>query len=190
MIDKNKPLVDIIEEGNQNEELHFLETESIKKILNKTRKIYLEEFNFNDNHIKENVVENPGNNELEIIFGFKLPGMKSIIESILEKFKKDIFSKYKLNENSLRSNIDEEDINNKINLYKENLTSFNETIIIELKKNNLLSRIIENENQEDFFGLFLEDYYAIFIEKYLNKIKSNENEKNTEGKDKNNIDFE
>ena len=188
IIDKNKPLVDIQEEGNQKEELHFLETESIQKILIKTRKLYLEEFSFDDNRIKERVVENPGNNELEIIFGFKLPGMKFIFESIRKQFKRNIFSRYKSNENSLRSSIDEEDINNKINLYKEKLTSFNEPIIIELKKNNLLSRIIENENPEEFFDLFLEDYYTIFIDKYLNKIKSNENEGNE--KDKDNIGFE
>ena len=180
-IEKKKSL-NIIEKG----EIHFLETEPIKKILIKTRKIYLEEFNFNDSHIKENVVENPGNNELEIIFGFKLPGMKSIIESIINQFKKDIFSKYKSNENSLRSNIDEEDINNKINLYKENLTSYNKPIMIELKKNNLLSRIIDKENSKQFFDLFLEDYYILFVDKYLNKIRSNEKDE----KDKNNIDFE
>ena len=173
------------EDENKKEDIPFLETEPIKKILIKTRKIYLEEFNFNDNHIKDNVVENPGNNELEIIFGFKLPGMKSIIESIIKQFKKDFFSKYKSNENSLRSNIDEEDINNKINLYKENLASYNKPIIIELNKNNLLSRIIDNENSNQFFDLFLEDYYIIFIDKYLNKFN---NEK--EGKGEDNINFE
>ena len=191
-IDKKAEL-DIIEDEDENkkeEEINFLETEPIKNILIKAREIFLEEFNFNDNHIKENIIENPGSNELEIILGVKLPGIKYIIDSIIEQFKKDILSRYKSNENSLRSDIDEEDASNKINLYKEKLNSFNEPIVIELNKNNLLSKIINNENSKEFFDLFLDDYYIIFINKYLNKIKNNENDGNGEEKSKNNIDFE
>lgn len=150
------------EDENKKEDIPFLETEPIKKILIKTRKIYLEEFNFNDSHIKENVVENPGDNELEIIFGFKLPGMKSIIESIINQFKKDIFSKYKSNENSLRSNIDEEDINNKINLYKENLSSYNKPIMIELKiiyYQELLIKKIQSNSLTYFWKIII--YYSL-----------------------------
>jgi hypothetical protein len=58
--------------------------------------------------------------------------------------------------------------------------------MIELKKNNLLSRIIDKENSKQFFDLFLEDYYILFVDKYLNKIRSNEKDE----KGKNNIDFE
>jgi hypothetical protein len=137
-ISKFKQLNNIViidnEDENKEEEKNFLETPRINELLNRTRKIYLEEFNFNDNSIKENFVENPGDNEIEIIFGIKLPGMKTIIESIIKKFKKEIFSLYKSNENSLRSNIDDEDINEKKKLYKDKLASFNDTINIELKK--------------------------------------------------------
>ena len=182
----------IIEEEDDNEEkkIHFLETPSINEILNKTRKIYLEEFNFNDNNIKEKIIENPGDNELEIIFGIKLVGMKSIIESINKYFKIVKFSSYKSNENTLRSYIEEEEIHDKINEYKVKLNSFNEPIVIELKKNNLLPKIIDDENSCQFFDLFLEDYYTIFIHKYFNNITDNTNEENTGEGEKNNIDFE
>ena len=120
--------------------------------------------------------------------GFKLPGMKSIIYSIIKLFKNKIFYSYKLNEDYLKSNIEDEDINNKINIYKEKLATFNDIIIIELKKNNLLSKIIDDKNINEFFELFSEDYYMIFIDKFLKKFRINiiEGVKNK----KNEIDFD
>ena len=81
--EKNK----IIEEDGKLEEGKPEENEIVNEIIKKIRKIYLEQLNFinnddsNENH-KFEVMENAAANEIKIILGLKLPGIKPIIDFI------------------------------------------------------------------------------------------------------------
>ena len=132
-------------------------------------------------------------NEINIILGLKLPGVKSIISSIIKKIKNEILRRYKSNENSLRGRIDENKIDIRIKSYKKKLKAYNEAIVLELDKSNIISKVAnDKDSSNEFFDLFLEDYYILFIDKYLNKTKAiidkEENADNKEDK-KNKIDY-
>jgi hypothetical protein len=85
-----------------------------EEIINKTKEKYLDQLemlnsdepnddeNENKNEKKKfEIIEKPGMNEINIIFGLKLPGVKPIISSVVKKFKNHT-NKYRKNEDSLR----------------------------------------------------------------------------------------
>ena len=185
------------EENNNEIKNDGNENEIVKGIINRTRKQYLnnlELFNIenekeekgekdeNEKNEKEyEIIEKQGMNEINIILGLKLPGVKQIISSLIKKFKNEISIKYKKNENSLRDIIEDNDIDNAKNIYKKKLKTFNDSLYVELDKNNIISQI-DKDSKNKFFDLFLEDYYTLFIDKYLNKTKifidNNDDKKN------------
>ena len=82
------------------------------------------------NEKKYEIIEKSGMNEINIILGLKLPGIKPIISSLIKKFKNEISIKYKKNENYLRDIIDEDDIDKAKKTYKKKLKVYNHSFII------------------------------------------------------------
>ena len=143
--------------------------------------LYLDELDFTEkdndkNNEKYKIVEEQGANNLNIILGLKLPGIKPIIDFIIEKVKNEILNNYKNNEKILRICYENEEIDQKKRYYNQKLKSLNSNIVIELnKKNSLISKIPKNEYEKfEFLELFLEDYYLLFIDKNLNKGENND----------------
>ena len=125
-------------------------------------------------------------NELNIILGLNLPGIKPTIDYICQRFRNESLLHYKQNENSLRQfgNWSEEVIQIKRNDFINNLNKLNDFTYYELLKNKIFIKILNKENNENnnknndekeekLFNLFLDDYYTLFIyEKiYLNNNK-------------------
>ena len=163
------------EDGEQAKE----NNENVINVLKRTKEVYLSEMNITEE--KFNVVEKPGENNLDIILGLKLPGMIYIIDLIVKKFRNEILRFYKNNEKSLRGILSDKK-QEKVERYYQYLNVYNEIIFLELDRNILISKIIKNEYEKnEFYELFLDDYYSLFIEKNLNKdikaINDNKNQK-------------
>jgi hypothetical protein len=79
-----------------------------------TKEVYLEQLMFNDG--KTRITERPGANNLEIILGLKLPGLKTTIDRIIKKVREEVVPKYFKNEDDLRRNVNQGDqLENDIN---------------------------------------------------------------------------
>ena len=118
---------------------------------------------------KIRLVEKPRANKIDIILGFKLPGIKPVLERIRNYVKDNIIKKYWLNDNNLRSYYEQEEIKNEIDKYFNVLKRLNDNTIHRMNNERLLMGII-NENKEEnkkIYNLIMNDYYIIFIENNL-----------------------
>ena len=143
---------------------------------------------YNENN-KKFILEQLGVNELNIILGLNLPGIKSTIDLMNQKFKTETLLLYRQNENCLRQfdNWNEDILQRNKRAFFETLNKYNESTYNELLKNKIFSEILDKENnennnknnennnkrEEELFDLFLDDYYTLFIyEKiYINNNK-------------------
>ena len=150
-----------IHETNNEEERKNSELK--KKIIEETKKEYLEKFKFNDSLLR--VEEKMKKNKIEIILGIKLPGLKNHIESLVQKFKNENLKYYKRNEKNLRIAENKEAKNNYLlNIKKYNENTKNEIINIDIF-NDILTK---NIDRNLFYDLLIDDYYTLFIYKNLN----------------------
>ena len=166
--------------------------DNVKVILEKAKKIYLEkliliESESSDENKNKFIVEQPGANQLHIILGLELPGLKPIISSIIQKYRINVKKDYRKNESDIRF-IDSDDEEAKKEYY-EKLKSYNKSTYNELDKDETLSEIMKDEKDQnaekikkELFDLFLDDYYLLFIYEhvinYINFEKRNENDYN------------
>ena len=200
-LNKIKPKSVIIEEE---EDINKNDNNNVKNIIEKMREIYLrelsvtnddeedEEKNKNEKDKKNEIIEKPGMNEINIILGLKLPGIKPIISSFIKKFKNEIARSYKRNENILRDYIPQKMIETKKLAYKDKLKIYNDAMFVELDKNNIISEVAKDEfEKNEFFDLLLEDFYILFIDKNLNKKKENIDNNNNDAENdiKNQLDY-
>ena len=174
--------------NNQNNIAKEKEKEKNKIIINEFENIYLKHLIYNENN-KKFILEQLGVNELNIILGLNLPGIKSTIDLMNQKFKTETLLLYRQNENCLRQidNWNEEILQRNKRAFFETLNKYNESTYNELLKNKIFSEILDKENnennnknnennnkrEEELFDLFLDDYYTLFIyEKiYINNNK-------------------
>ena len=173
---------------NNNQNNIVKEKEKNKSIINEFENIYLKNLIYNENN-KKFILEQLGANELNIILGLNLPGIKSTIDSISQKFKTETLLFYRQNENILRqfNNWNEEVLQRNTRTFFENLNKYNESTLNELLRNKIFLEILDNENNEnnnqnnenndikkrELFDYFLDDYFTLFVyEKiYMNNNK-------------------
>ena len=139
-----------------------LNEEIIKKVIAKTKRIYLENINFNNSQMI--------NNKLQITLGLILPGMRPCIELLTKKFNSENNKNYKKNERNLRLSKNDDLLKD----YYEKLKNFTQSTILEIQKEELLSKITRKLEENEliiFYCLLLNDYYTLFIDKNLNKSK-------------------
>ena len=161
-----------------------------------TKEVYLERLMFNDG--KTRITERPGANNLEIILGLKLPGLKTTIDRIIKKVREEVVPKYFKNEDDLRRNVNkDEQLVKDINYYKEELKRLNNITNLEIENQEILNLIVKgySNSQEEsyiFYDLLLNDYYTLFINNNMNKsdeeVVNNNNENNNENNNGNNIE--
>ena len=153
-----------------------------KALIQKMMKFYLENLNLNGNNTK--ITEKPRTNKVDIMFGFKLPGIKSILDDILKMIRESIVD-YRKNEDNLRGNYEnDEKMKQEIkNDYFNKLDSRDNSTINMIGKEEKLLNIIENnkDSSEELYNLIKNDYYTLFLNHNLNK-KKNQNEENEEEK--------
>ena len=155
-----------------------------KTIIEKLAKLYLEKMNYTDNTTK--IVEKIGRNKINIIFGFKIPGIKPILDKILASAKENTLKNYRNNENELRNYIEPEDLEQTKNTYFKNLNLCNNSLLNLINKEEDLGNILNicknNEEEKEIYELLLNDYYSYFLNNHINKLK-NKNENEEEDKD-------
>ena len=166
------------ENNNKNNEENLKEEEMEKNIIVKSMikraiEIYLENLIYMKDENEQNIIEEPGMNNLDIILGLELPGIKPIINIVANKFKNAKLTNYQKNESLLRRRDFEEEaeVDYAKEKYLKDLKKINESTFIEFEKNNVISKIIEKDEikKTELFDLLIEDYYTLFIEKNLTK---------------------
>ena len=180
----------IIEEEIEQYEQNSIQNNEVKKdkkniIINKYENTYLKNLIYKKNN-KKFILEQHGLNELNIILGLNLPGIKSTIDSICKRFKTETLLLYRQNENILRQfddNWNNEVLQRNRRAFFQNLKKYNESTYFELLRNKLFLEILDKENngnnnetsdKKELFDLFIDDYFTFFI---YEKIFKNNKEK-------------
>ena len=151
-----------------------------KDILQEIYESYMDKLEFNDGKLK--IVEGIQKNKVDIILGFKYPGIKNIFDKIVGEINERISKKYRENENNLRKILEEEDEDIKdyfklLNIY-ESSTSNIINNHIQIKK--FLDKKGNNKDiSEVLFNILKKDYFYYFIVKSI-KEKKKENNKGEE----------
>jgi len=179
---------DDVQNFQSNNQNNISEKEELNKIIiNEFENICLKTILNHTKNNKKLILEQNGMNELNIILGLNLPGIKPILDSVCQRFKAQTLLLYRQNENILRvyENWDEETINKRRTFF-DNLYQYNNSTYYELLRNKILLEVLHGENNENnnrnnennkkeevLFNLFFDDYYTLFIyEKiYMNNNK-------------------
>ena len=145
---------------------------------------YLKKLDFNDGITR--VTERPRANHVNIIFGLKIPGIKSIFDTITKNVRDYVSKSYRINEDNLRITIDKEkEVEEKQKYFRALNTFDNSTINIINKEKKLLNILEENEeNKEKLYNLIINDYYTLFTNINLNNLNKNEEEGQEQEKEK------
>ena len=130
-----------------------LQNEILRKIFND----YFENLDISE----EKPNEEMNGNEIEILFGMKIPGDKPILEKII-LYANDIKDEFFLNEENIRNNKKEDknnfNIKQDININK---------IVSEFKKYKLFLDMeeLENNNElnDEIINYFIEDYFILYL---------------------------
>ena len=141
-------------------------------ILEKIYESYLESFEFNDGLTK--IVESENTNKINIVLGFKYPGIQPIINYVVKEIKDNIGEKYRNNENNLRGILDDE--KGETDKYFRRLNILDSSTVNIINQEMHLTKII-NDNKiksekgipEELFNLIKRDYFYYFLKKNINE---------------------
>ena len=139
-------------------------------------KLYLEKVIYDDGKTK--VKHKLCSNKVEIILGFKIPGIKPIFDTLLNCIKENILQSYIQNENELRNFIDDDDeVEENEKIYFEKLLQLNKSLYILILKDKRLNDILDvakkkKRKKKELFQLILNDYYYFFLINNICKSKS------------------
>jgi len=122
-------------------------------------------------------------NKVEIILGFRYPGIKPILTDIISVIKQNIITKYRENENNLRVILDDEKKETKE--YLKNLNIYDSSILNIINNNlNIQAILDEQKNNKEFseelFNLIKRDYFYNFLLKITNAKKKGNNKEQKE----------
>ena len=173
--EKNNIIEEKEEEINKQQE----EIYEDKTITERIAKAYLENMVYNDG--KTNITEKIGANKVDIIFGFKIPGIKTILEKILSSLKENILKNYLNNENNLRDILEPDEIEEKKNSYFNDLLMLNNSLLELINKEESLKNILnifqsKDEEEKKIYELLINDYYSLFLNSHMKAKNKKENE--------------
>ena len=177
-------LLSIEEDNDKNKEKKEYEINlyNEKDFAEKISQIYFDHLILNDNIIK--ITKNQRANNIEIVLGLNMPGIKPLFNNILKYIKDNIIKKYRINENNLRDFLEEEEeIEEAKRKYFQELNAFNDSISNLIIKEPIIRSIIDNNKVEKklLYNLLINDYFTIYInnnfKKKRNKIKNKIQEK-------------
>ena len=162
----------------------------VNKIIENISDIYINNLNINDGLIK--IKEKPESNNLNIIIGLNLPGLKPVLDVIIKNAKNNVCKGYYANENILRKSQNEGDeLDKDKKKYYDELDKYNNLTLTDIKNNEYLNKI--GKSYEDypyelelFYCILLNDYYTLFIinNLYESKIGNLRQKSNQDEKDK------
>ena len=136
-----------------------------KTIAEKNATIYLKNLIYNDGLTR--VTAKPGANNVEIILGLKLPGIKPIFDKIFKNIKdNNLAIRYRRNENNLRGYFnDKEEEEEEIRKYFRVLDSHEVSIQNIIRGEEQLLKIIElnKEKPDHIYNLIISDYFTMFL---------------------------
>ena len=173
----NEKIIDKNQENNEN----IINKEENKNIIDINKNILIKELEsyyldkLDTSQIKD-FNKNMKKNQITLLLGLKLPGMKDIIDKIRLYIKTNISRKYLKNENDLRGLEDEESFieleGRKKNAFIRNIKS----VETELQNNEQLQNLekYRKDNINDytqFYDSFLDDYYLIFLSELIPDVK-------------------
>ena len=175
-----------IKKFNNNEEKNRI----VNNIIENIKDIYINNLNINDGLIR--IKEKQESNNLNIIIGLNLPGLKPVLDVIIKNAKNNVCKGYYANENILRKSQNEGDeLDKDKKKYYDELDKYNNLTLTDIKNNEYLNKI--GKSYEDypyelelFYCILLNDYYTLFIinNLYESKIGNLRQKSNQDEKDK------
>ena len=129
----------------------------------------------NLDNIQIQITEKYEANQINVMLGLFLPGLKRNLERIIQNSKNEISNKYYQNEFNLRENKNKEELNKNIEMYNDELKRCNYSTLIEIEKDKFINIIEKYYNNKDitklniFYSLLLEDFFTLFINNNLSK---------------------
>ena len=129
-----------------------------------------------DTSLTKNVNKNMKNNQVSLLFGLKLPGIKIIINKISLYIKAKCADRYIKKENNFREIEDKETFNKYENIFSQELKKIRKNVDIEINRNEIFKILneLQSKNPEDsnqFFEFLLDDYYLIFLSQIIPNFK-------------------
>ena len=150
-------------------ERYFLGNKIIEKIID----FYLEKFDLSstkkfDKNIKKN--------NIKLLLGLKIPGIKNILESIRTFIKTELKNKYSQKENNIR-NLCEEEKDKELQKNKNMLSIYEEELVSEINKKDIFNYLnnLDKEYSNDlnqFYEWLLDDYFLLYLSDCLQDIKN------------------
>ena len=151
--------------------------EIIKNIIQNTSDLYISQLKMGDGTIR--ITERLGANNLNILLGLNLPGIKPTLDKLVKKVRDEVVNKYYQNEINIRENqSSEEQLEKDIENYYNELSRYNSSTLIEIEKDEFINIIKKTYDKEPifldvFYYLILNDYLTLYINNNLNKSNNN-----------------
>lgn len=117
--------------------------EIIKNIIQNTSDLYISQLKMGDGTIR--ITERLGANNLNILLGLNLPGIKPTLDKLVKKVRDEVVNKYYQNEINIRENqSSEEQLEKDIENYYNELSRYNSSTLIEIEKDEFINIIKKN----------------------------------------------
>ena len=179
--DKSENIFDILQnvfpDGSYMQNIQKDISEVIKNIVQNISDLYISQLKMEAGTIR--VTERLGANNLDLLLGLNLPGVKPILDKLVKKVRDEVVNKYYQNEINLRENqSSQEQLKKDIEAYYNELSRYNSSTLIEIEKDEFIN-IIKNTYAKEpiyldiFYYLMLNDYLTVYINNNLNKSNNN-----------------
>ena len=151
------------------EKRYFLGNDIIKELID----FYLEIFDASSSKKYSKIIKN---NNINILIGLKLPGIKNIIEGLRTYIKTELKNKYLQIENNIR-NLSKEEKDKELQKNKNILNNYATSLESEIMSKDLfkfLNQLDKENYSEDlnqFYDWLLNDYFLLFLSDSLQDIK-------------------
>ena len=183
-----------------NNEKQIDQNEISGKIINIVQRIsdlYINQLKLSEGTIR--ITERLGANNINILLGLNLPGIKPTLDRLVKKVRDEVVNKYYQNEINLRENQNSEDqLKKDIEAYYNELSRYNSSTLIEIEKDEFINMIKDTYDKDPayldyFYYLMFNDYLTLYINNNLNKsnnnnVRQNQNQNQINEDERNSID--
>jgi hypothetical protein len=163
--------------GNNEKTINLESIHLDKEMIEKLSKIYFDNLILSDEQIR--LIQKPRANQIDIILGLNLPGIRTSIKKLLKSIKDNVVEKYSGYESNLRFYLEEEERKGAVQDYIKGIKALNDYTIRLIKNDKLLMQIINenNKNNNELYTLLINDYYILFLSNIYKNIKNKEKNK-------------
>ena len=149
------------------------------KVVKKQIEIYLQTV---DIHTTARFKKKINNNKITLLLGFRLPGMRILLNKLRNYAKSELRNRYIENENDIKYlNTEDEKFAKDLNIIKNRIKNLQKNMETEINKKELFQKLIDYgkdymEDSRQFFQWLLNDYYLLFLSETLQDIKNSFND--------------